>query len=210
MTGSTEQLQHGSQAWTQAARLARRLSWFSLVWMSAEGVLGLIAGIQAGSIALIGWALSSVIEGLASIIVIWRFSGARTLSESSERTAHKAVAISFFLLAPYIAVEAVHKLIVGSSVETSLLGVVATSLSLLIMPALGLYKRGLGRRLGSGATSGEGTQNLLCAYLAGAVLLGLATNALLGWWWADPVIALVIAADALREGREAWEGEDCC
>jgi divalent metal cation (Fe/Co/Zn/Cd) transporter len=186
------------------------LSWASLVWMTVEGVAGLVAGIAAGSIALIGWALSSAVEGLASVVVIWRFTGSRALSETAEHRAQRAVAVSFWLLAPYVAVEAVHKLIAREHAETSVLGIVVTALSLILMPALGIAKQRLGRRLDSGATSGEGMQNLLCAYLAGAVLLGLALNSWLGWWWADPVMALLVAAVAVHEGVESWRGEDCC
>jgi divalent metal cation (Fe/Co/Zn/Cd) transporter len=198
------------EAWMRAARQARMLSWASLVWMSVEGVAGLAAGITAASIALIGWALSSVVEGLASVIVIWRFTGSRTQSETSEARAQKAVAVSFWLLAPYVAVEAVHKLITGQHAQTSVLGIVVTAASLAMMPVLGITKHRLGARLDSGATAGEGTQNLLCAYLAGAVLAALATNALFGWWWLDPLIGLAVAAIAVREGVESWRGEDCC
>lgn len=197
-------------SWLRAARRARALSWLSLVWMSVEGVVGLAAGIAAGSVGLLGWALSSVVEALASVIVIWRFTGARTVSESSERRARKAVAISFWLLAPYVAVNAIDKLLAGSAAEGSALGIVVTVASLVIMPVLGKAKHRLGAELGSGATVGEGTQNLLCAYLAGAVLIGLIVNALLGWWWLDPIIGFVVAAVAVREGRAAWRGEDCC
>jgi divalent metal cation (Fe/Co/Zn/Cd) transporter len=196
--------------WLRAASWAKTLSWVSLVWMSIEGAAGLAAGIAAGSIALIGWALSSVVEGLASVIVIWRFTGSRTLSETAEHRAQKAVAISFWLLAPYVAVEAINKLVSGQHADTSLLGIALTALSLLFMPLLGVAKHRLGARLNSGATAGEGTQNLLCAYLAAAVLAGLAANGLFGWWWLDPLIALIVAAVAFREGLESWRGEDCC
>lgn len=196
--------------WIRAAGWAKALSWASLVWMTVEGAAGLAAGVTAGSIALIGWAMSSVVEGLASVIVIWRFTGVRTFSETAEGRARKAVAVSFWLLAPYVAIEAVGKLITSAHADTSGLGIVLTALSLVLMPGLGIAKRRLGARLGSGATAGEGTQNLLCAYLAGAVLLGLAANALFGWWWLDPLMALVVAGVAVREGVEAWRGEDCC
>lgn len=196
--------------WIRNARIARLLSWFSLVWMVLEGALGLVAGGAAGSVSLIGWALSSAVEGLASIIVIWRFTGSRTLSETAERRAQKAVAISFWLLAPYIGIQSVIDLATGHRAENSLLGIVLTAASLIIMPVLGLAKHRLGARLNSGATTGEGTQNLLCAATAAAVLIGLAGNALFGAWWLDPVIGLVVAAVAVKEGREAWKGEDCC
>jgi divalent metal cation (Fe/Co/Zn/Cd) transporter len=196
--------------WQRAAKTARALSWVSLLWMTGEGALGLVAGAAAESISLIGWALGSAIEGLASIIVIWRFTGTRTLSENAERRAQKAVAVSFFLLAPYIAVESVRYLITGHESATSVLGIVVTAASVIIMPALGLAKQRLGRRLDSGATAGEGVQNLICAGQAAAVLLGLALTVTLGWWWIDPVIGLLLAAFAIHEGREAWHGEDCC
>lgn len=198
------------EGWSRAARLAKTLSWASLTWMSVEGAAGIAAGVQASSIALIGWALSSLIEGLASVIVIWRFTGSRTLSPTAETRAQKAVAVSFWLLAPYIAIEAVHKLITGAHPQSSALGITLTALSVAIMPGLGIAKHRLGTRLDSRATAGEGTQNLLCAYLAGAVLAGLAANTAFGWWWLDPLIALAVAAVAVKEGRETWRGEDCC
>jgi divalent metal cation (Fe/Co/Zn/Cd) transporter len=196
--------------WQAAARTARVLSWVSLLWMTGEGALGLIAGASSGSISLIGWALGSAIEGLASIIVIWRFTGSRTLSETSERRAQKAVAVSFYLLAPYLVVESVRDLLTGHESGTSVLGIVVTAASVLVMPALGVAKQRLGRRLDSGATAGEGVQNLLCAAQAAAVLIGLAAVALFGWHWTDPVIGLALAAVAVHEGREAWRGDDCC
>ncbi|WP_345433770.1 cation transporter [Actinoallomurus vinaceus] len=198
------------ERWLRAARAAKALSWASLVWMTLEGAAGLVAGVGAASIALIGWALSSVVEGLASVIVIWRFTGSRTLSPTAEHRAQKAVAVSFWLLAPYVAVESGHKLISGQRADTTALGIAVTVASLLIMPALGKAKHRLGARLGSGATAGEGTQNLLCAYLAGAVLIGLGANTWFGLWWLDPLIGLAVAAVAVREGLEAWRGEDCC
>ena len=196
--------------WVQAARHAKALAWFSLAWMTAEGVLGLVAGIAANSISLIGWALGSVIEGLASIIVIWRFTGSRTVSETSERRAQRAVAISFFLLAPYIAVESIRDLGNGHQITPSLLGVLVTAASLVVMPLLGRAKARLGERLDSGATTGEGIQNYLCAAQAGAVLLGLGATAVFGWTWLDPVVGLLLAGWAVYEGIEAWRGQDCC
>ena len=197
-------------AWLRAARQARTLSWFSLVWMTAEGVLGLTAGFAANSIALVGWALGSVIEGLAAIIVIWRFTGGRTLSEGAERRAQRAVAVSFFLLSPYLVVESVRDLLGAHEVAATVLGLVVTGVSLVVMPLLGRAKQRLGARLGSEATAGEGMQNLMCAAQAGAVLIGLAVTATLGWFWVDPVIGLLLAGWAIYEGIEAWQGEDCC
>jgi divalent metal cation (Fe/Co/Zn/Cd) transporter len=120
------------------------------------------------------------------------------------------VAVQFFLLAPYVAIEAVRHLVTAHEVETSVLGMALTATSLVGMPFLGIAKQRLAVTLDSSATRGEGAQNLLCAYLAGAVFLGLAGNALLGWWWLDPIAALAIAGVAVKEGRETWRGESCC
>jgi divalent metal cation (Fe/Co/Zn/Cd) transporter len=197
----------------ERARLVRRaqlLAWASLLWMTAEGAIAVVAGILAGSIALIGFGIDSGIEGIASVVIIWRFWGARALSEAAERRAQKLVAVQFFLLAPYVAVEAVRTLVGGDHPDVSALGIALTAVSAILMPYFGVAKRRVGERLGSRATEGEGMQNILCAYLSVAVLAGLAANALLGWWWADPAAALVIAAVAVREGLEAWRGDDCC
>jgi divalent metal cation (Fe/Co/Zn/Cd) transporter len=196
-------------AWLRAARTARWLSWASLLWMTAEGALGIYAGVSAGSIALVGWALSSAVEGLAAVIVIWRFTGSRTLSGTAEGRAQKAVATSLFLLAPAVALESVRNLVVRHEPGTTVLGMALTATSLVLMPGLGVAKQRLGARLGSNAAAGEGTQNLLCAALAGAVLAGLAANTWLGWWWVDPVVGLVVAVVAIREGVGAWRGEGC-
>jgi len=196
--------------WQRAARAARWLSWFSLAWMSTEGAVGLAAGVEGGSVSLVAWALGSVIEGLAALIVIWRLTGSRLASEDAERRAQKAVAVSFFLLAPYVAAEAAWDLASGHRASVSALGLAVTAASLVLMPALGYAKRRLGSRLESGATAGEGTQNLLCAAQAGAVLAGLAATAAWGWSWLDPAVALLLAGWAVREGISAWRGDDCC
>jgi divalent metal cation (Fe/Co/Zn/Cd) transporter len=199
-----------SADWLRAARQARVLSWVSLAWMGAEGAIALTAGLLAGSIALIGFGIDSAIEGFASLVIVWRFTGARLLSHAAEERAQKIVAVQFFLLAPYVTAEAIHKLVSAEHPATSWLGVGLTASSLIGMPFLGVAKRRLADRLGSAATRGEGTQNLLCAYLAGAVLVGLLGNSLLGLWWLDPVAAFAIAAVAVREGRRSWRGEGCC
>ncbi|HEY8763435.1 MAG TPA: cation transporter [Solirubrobacteraceae bacterium] len=188
---------------------AKALSWLSLVWMTIEGAVAITAALAAGSVALLGFGIDSAIEGLASVIVIWRFTGGRRLSDAAELRAQKAVAISFFLLAPYIAQDAIRALIAGDHASTSWVGIGLSIGSIIAMPLLGRAKQRVGERLGSGATAGEGAQNLLCAYMAAGVLVGLAANAAVGWWWLDPVIALVIAGIAVREGRETWKGEGC-
>jgi divalent metal cation (Fe/Co/Zn/Cd) transporter len=205
-----QQLAEPSAEWLAAARRARALSWLSLVWMGAEGAIAITAGIVAGSIALVGFGLDSAIEGVASLVIVWRFTGHRLLSQAAEQRAQKLVAIQFFLLAPFVAFEAVSYLITAHEVATSVVGMVLTATSLVGMPFLGIAKQRLAQTLGSSATHGEGAQNLLCAYLAGAVFLGLAGNALFGWWWLDPIAALLIAGVATKEGLETWRGEGCC
>jgi divalent metal cation (Fe/Co/Zn/Cd) transporter len=199
-----------SREWHDAARKARWLSWLSLAWMGAEGVIALTVGILAGSIALVSFGLDSFIEGFASLVIVWRFTGSRLLSHAAEERAQKLVAVQFFLLAPYVAFEAIHKLLTGAQPETSWLGIALVTSSVIGMPFLGIAKRRLADKLGSVATRGEGTQNLLCAYLAAAVLVGLLGNALFGFWWLDPAAALFVAAVAVKEGRESWRGEGCC
>jgi divalent metal cation (Fe/Co/Zn/Cd) transporter len=194
--------------WLRAARQARLLAWASLVWMTAEGLVGLAAGLQANSISVLTWAASSAVEGLASAIVIWRFTGGRTMSDDAERRAQRWVAASFFLLAPYLLFEAVHRLVVGEAAETHALGIAITASSVIAMPLLGWAKLRLGQRLDSGATAGEGVQNLLCAVQAAAALVALATAGALPWL--DPVAALAIAAIAAKEGCDLWRGEDAC
>lgn len=202
-------LRPGSAEWVALARRARLLSWISLGWLGIEGGIAILAAILAGSVALLGFGIDSAIEALASVIVVWRFTGDRTLSATAEARAQKAVAVSFFLLAPYIAVESVRTLLVERHAETTWLGVALAAVSLLWCPALGVMKKRLGARLDSAATTGEGRQNLLCAYLAVAVLLGLLANNLFGIWWLDPTVGLLIAALALNEGRAAWRGQTC-
>jgi divalent metal cation (Fe/Co/Zn/Cd) transporter len=199
-----------SSEWLVAARRARALSWLSLVWMGAEGAIAITAGILAGSIALIGFGIDSAIEGFASLVIVWRFTGHRLLSRAAEERAQKLVAVQFFLLAPYVAFEAMRHLVTAHDVEISALGMVLTATSLVGMPFLGIAKQRLADTLGSSATHGEGAQNMLCAYLAGAVFLGLVGNALFGWWWLDPIAALLIAGIAVKEGIETWRGEGCC
>lgn len=191
-------------------RRAKALSWLSLAYMAAEGTIAIVAAVLASSVALLGFGLDSAIEGLASIIVIWRFTGTRRLSQHAEHSAQRLLAITFFLLAPYIAQDAIRSLINGEHPRTSWLGIGLSISSIIVMPLLGKAKQAIGQRLGSGATAGESTQNMLCAYLATGVLTGLALNAAFGLWWADPAIALAIGALALNEGRQTWRGECHC
>jgi divalent metal cation (Fe/Co/Zn/Cd) transporter len=199
----------GTPEWLRLARLARMLSWLTLGWLGVEAGVAIAAAVIAGSVALLGFGLDSGIEALASIIVIWRFTGTRLTGASAERRAQQLVAVSFYLLAPYIAAEAIWGLINGDRAETSIAGLVLTAGTAIFEPALGVAKRRIGARLGSAATAGEGTQNLLCAYLAIAVFIGLAANTLFGAWWLDGAVALGIAGWAVIEGRRAWAGQSC-
>lgn len=197
----------------EVARLAgraRRLSWISLAYMTAEGAVAIAAGIAAGAVSLIGFGLDSAIEGAASAIIVWRFTGRRTFSPAAERRASRLVAVQFFLLAPYVAAESLASLVAGRRPEASWVGIALAASSLIAMPALGIAKERLAVPLASAATAGEGRQNMLCAYLAGALLLGLLGNALLGAWWLDPAVGLLIAGVAVVEGVRTWRGEGCC
>jgi divalent metal cation (Fe/Co/Zn/Cd) transporter len=198
-----------SAEWLRLAGLARMLSWLTLAWMGIEGGVAIGAAIASGSVALLGFGLDSGIEAMASIIVIWRLTGSRLDSRTSERRAQRLVAVSFYLLAPYVAVEAIRALASGDRAETTIVGLVLTAGTAILEPGLGVAKRRIGAKLGSPATAGEGTQNLLCAYLAIAVFIGLAANTLFGAWWVDGTVALSIAGWAVIEGRRAWAGESC-
>jgi divalent metal cation (Fe/Co/Zn/Cd) transporter len=194
----------------ELARRAKRLSWLSLGVMTFEGAVAIAAGVVAGSIALVGFGLDSAVEGFASTIIIWRFTGSRVFSERAERRAQKLVAIQFFILAPYVAVESIRTLAGGAHPEVSPVGIALSLFSMVTMPLLGMAKQRIADEIGSAATKGEGRQNMLCAYLAGALLIGLVGNAAFGAWWLDPVVGLLIAGVAVREGSEAWRGEGCC
>jgi divalent metal cation (Fe/Co/Zn/Cd) transporter len=196
--------------WLRLAARARLLSWVSLAYMTLEGGVAIVAGLAAGSMALIGFGIDSAIEGFASLVIVWRFTGSRLLSERAERRAQRLVAIQFFLLAPYVGFEATQALVTGERPDASSLGIGLATTSLAVMPLLGRAKQRIGERTGSVATKGEGKQNMLCAYLSAALLIGLLGNAVLGAWWLDPAAALVIAGVALKEGVESWHGEGCC
>ena len=199
------------ERWLRAARRARQLSWASLVWMSIEGMVGLIAGFDANSLSLLVWATSSFVEGLASMTIIWRFTGSRMHSETSERTAQKWVAGSFLLLVPYFLYESFDRLLHGSDTEFSGLGAAVTISAIIVMPLLGWAKLRLSRQLGSDATAGEGVQNLLCAAQAAAALVAL-VGAGAGLAILDPIAAFVISAIAIKECADLWrgDGDDCC
>jgi SAM-dependent methyltransferase len=196
--------------YVRLARRAKQLSWLSLAYMGLEGGVALVAGFIAASPALIGFGIDSAIEGVASLVIVWRFTGARLLSEAAEQRAQRLVAVQFFLLAPYVGYESLNALLAGERPDASWLGIGLSITSLLVMPWLGWLKQRIGHRMGSVALQGEGQQNLLCSYLAAALLVGLAGNAVFGLWWLDPAAGLLIGFVALKEGLETWRGEGCC
>jgi divalent metal cation (Fe/Co/Zn/Cd) transporter len=204
------QIAPASGEYLRLARQAKLLSWASLAYMSIEGIVAVAAGIVAGSIALIGFGIDSAIEGFASVVIVWRFTGRRILSHQAEERAQKLVAVQFFLLAPYVAFESIRALANGSHPDESVVGIGLAATSLVLMPLLGRAKQRIGSKIDSSATASEGKQNLLCAYLAAALLVGLLGNALVGAWWLDPLVGLFIAVVAVVEGREAWRGDACC
>lgn len=189
-------------------RRARRLAWFGVGWHVAEAVVAIGAGLAAGSIALVGFGADSIIEGGAGFVVLWLV--ARGFSASAERRSQQLIAISFYVLAVYVAIESARTLIAGDHAQVSWVGIGLSVVTLVTMPPLAIAKARVGERLGSSAARSEARQTMICAALSAALLIGLGANAAFAWWWADPVAALVVAAAALREGRASWRGEACC
>ncbi|MGY6652863.1 cation transporter [Amycolatopsis sp. TRM77291] len=190
------------------SRRVRLLVAATITYNVIEAVVAISAGTIASSTALIGFGLDSVIEVASATAVAWQFSGKDP--EARERTALKVIAVSFFALAAYVTVEAVRTLFGADPAEHSPVGIVLAAVSLLVMPFLSYAQRRAGRELGSASAVADSKQTLLCTYLSGVLLVGLLLNSLFGWYWADPLVALVIAAVAIKEGREAWRGEHCC
>ena len=190
------------------ARRIRLLVAATITYNVIEAIVAITAGAAASSTALIGFGLDSVIEVASAAAVAWQFTGPDP--EAREKTALRVIAISFFALAAYVAVESVRALLTGGDAEHSTVGLILAALSLAVMPVLSQAQRRTGRELNSRSAVADSKQTLLCTYLSAVLLVGLGLNSLLGWSWADPVAALVIAAVAVREGREAWRGDTCC
>ena len=190
-------------------RRARALAWGGNAWHLVEFAIAIGAGLAASSIALVAFGMDSLIEAAAGFVVLWRFSRGRTESAAAERRAQQLIAGSFFLLATYVTVEAMLTLAGGDHPQPSWVGIGLAAFTAPTMPLLARAKRRVGRQLGSPATVSEAEQNMICAYLSVTLLAGLLANAVLGWWWADPAAALVIAAVAAREGVAAWRGDSC-
>jgi divalent metal cation (Fe/Co/Zn/Cd) transporter len=192
----------------QLGRRAQLLAGASVTWNVIEAVIAITAGVVAGSIALIGFGLDSIVEVSSGLIILWQFR--HPLPESREKTALRLMAVSFFALAVYVGFESVRALVTGADPDSSPVGIALAALSLAVMPFLSWAQRRTGRELGSNAVVADSTQTLLCTYLSAVLLVGLLLNAALGWSWADPIAGLIIAAVAVKEGREAWRGEGCC
>ncbi|WP_433686614.1 cation transporter [Micromonospora carbonacea] len=193
------------------AVLTRRIRLFvaaTITYNVVEAIIAIAAGTRASSTALIGFGLDSVIEVSSAAAVAWQFSGVDP--ERRERAALRVIAVSFYALAAYVTVESVHALIDGDQAGHSTVGLALAAVSLAVMPLLSAAQRRAGRELGSASAVADSRQTLLCTYLSAVLLAGLAVNSLFGWWWADPAAALVIAAVAVKEGRDAWRGDTCC
>jgi divalent metal cation (Fe/Co/Zn/Cd) transporter len=189
-------------------KLIRRGFWLeyaSMAWMTVEAAVAITAGITASSIALVAFGLDSVIELAAAVIVIWQL---RRGGSQREHPAVRLIGVTFFLLAAYLIIEGVRDLISQARPEASTIGLIVAAAALLVMPLLALAKRRTGQALDNQALIADASESALCAFTSGAALLGVGLNAWIGWWWADPAAALVIAALAVREGLEAFENDD--
>lgn len=193
------------------AVLQRRIRWVVTATISynvVEAVIAIAAGRAASSSALIGFGLDSVVEVLSAAAVAWQFAAPDP--EAREKVAMRAIAVSFFGLALFVTVDAIRTVVGGAEPDHSTVGIVLAAVSLAVMPALSWFERRTGRELGSASAIADSKQTLICSYLSGVLLVGLVLNSTLGWWWADPLAAVVIAGFAVREGLEAWKGDACC
>jgi divalent metal cation (Fe/Co/Zn/Cd) transporter len=193
------------------ARLGRRaqlLAGASVTYNVLEAVVAISAGVVAGSVALVGFGLDSVVEVSSGLVILWQFH--HRLPESRERQALRLIGVCFLVLAAYVSMESLRTLVDGAEPDTSLVGIGLAVVSLVVMPVLSWAQRRTGRSLGSSSVVADSQQTLLCSYLSGVLLAGLVLNATLGWSWADPLAGLVIAAVAVREGLGAWRGDACC
>lgn len=189
-------------------RRAQQLAGASVGYNVIEAVVAITAGAIAGSVALVGFGLDSIVEVSSGLIILWQFR--HPMPESRERRALRLIAVSFFALAAYVTFESVRALLGSNEASPSNLGIAIAAASLVIMPVLSWAQRRTGREIGSGSVVADSKQTLLCTYLSAVLLGGLVLNATLGWYWADPIVALVIAAVAVKEGIDAWEGDSCC
>ena len=197
---------------TALRRRGLALEYLTISWNVVEAVVAIAAGVAAGSIALVGFGFDSSIEVFAASVVVWQFRSELRgrVDEAREQRALKLIAITFFVLAAYVSVEAIRDILVAEQADTSRVGIVLACLSLAVMPTLAWLKRRTGHQLGSRTLIADSAETFLCAWLSAILLVGLVLNATIGWWWADPLAALAIAFLATREGIEAWRGELLC
>jgi divalent metal cation (Fe/Co/Zn/Cd) transporter len=192
------------------------LAWFSVAWNSIEGIAGIVSGIVAGSIALVGFGVDSYVEVFAGSVILWRLGRERhgaEVSERAERRAVRLIAITFLVLAAGVGVESIRKLATGAHPDESLFGIGLAIVSLVVMPLLARAKRRVGEQLASRAVTADATETMLCVWLSAILLTGLAAHAAFGWWWADPLAGLGIVFVAGREGIEHWRAgglDGCC
>jgi divalent metal cation (Fe/Co/Zn/Cd) transporter len=189
-------------------RRAQLLAGASVIYNLVEAGVAVTAGLVAGSVALVGFGLDSLVEVSSGLVIVWQFR--HVVPESRERLALRLIAVSFFGLAAYVIIESARSLIGGVAPSPSPIGIVLAAVSLVVMPVLSWAQRRTGRALNSGSVVADSKQTLLCTYLSAVLLTGLLVNAWLGWSWADPVAGLVIAAVAVKEGVDAWLGDTCC
>jgi divalent metal cation (Fe/Co/Zn/Cd) transporter len=191
------------------ARRARALSLLTIAWMTVEAAVAIVSAVIAGSVALLGFGLDSLIELASAATILWLYTAGRNGLESAERRAQQLVALCFAALALYVSFDAIDTLANGSHPRVSWPGLAVTAGAIVFMPLLARAKGRVAAQLASAATAGDAAQSWLCAISAAAVLVSILANSLLGWWWLDPITGLGIAALAVHEGRAAWAGEVC-
>jgi divalent metal cation (Fe/Co/Zn/Cd) transporter len=195
---------------------ALRLEYLTVGWNVLEGIVAIGAALAAGSVALLGFGIDSFVECTSGAVMIWRLRAEQTRRLSSaaleqvEHRARRLVAVSLFLLAAFVMFEAVRRLLGDERPEFSAIGVGLTSLSLVVMYWLARAKRHLAAAIKSRALEGDAFQTTACMWLSAAALIGIGLNGALGWWWADPLAAIIIGILIAREARQAWKGEDTC
>ena len=192
---------------TDLHRRATRLEQLTVAWNVVEGIVAVASGAAASSIALVGFGLDSFVEVFAATVVLWQL---RRVHHEREQRALRLIAWSFFALAAYVSANSVYDLATGSEPRSSPPGIALAALSLVVMPLLAVAKHRTGEAMHSTTVLADSAQTMLCTYLSAVLLAGLLLNATVDWWWADPAAGLVIAALALREGRQAWRGDHCC
>jgi divalent metal cation (Fe/Co/Zn/Cd) transporter len=202
-------LQPAGKTRSRLTRRAKTLSLLSIAWMTMEAAVAIVAALVAGSVALLGFGLDSLIELASAGTILWLYTGSRDGSDAAERRAQQLIAICFAALALYVTFDAITTLASGTHPDTSWPGAVVAAGAIVFMPLLARAKGRVAVQLGSAATAGDAAQSWLCAISAAAVLVSILVNAALGWWWLDPIVGLGIAGLAAREGREAWAGEVC-